>query len=163
MSEITDKLDDFMLYIIDHGNDMETRRQYRHLRTLIEAQDRALSLVIRENTAHAEEVERLKSFAAGRGMASEAGGPEEIAVLVTGLHERAIEAESQWVRHVNALRGCGFELYDNGDGRTGLRGHGMIYLPEREAVSDEEAIADIMTIAANLQQMRELLDKQEGK
>jgi hypothetical protein len=135
---------------------------------------------------------RLADFAAGRGMASEAGGPEEIAVLVCGLHDKVERLE----RERDALRGelaraiattpdgydwdvlhraheaerlrsiigaCGFTLYDNGDGRTGLRGHGMIYLPEREAVSDEEAIADIITIAANLQQMRELLDKQEGK
>jgi hypothetical protein len=43
----------------------------------------------------------------------------------------------------------------------------LFYQPVRDAArdvaSDGEAIADIMIIAANLQQMRELLDKQEGK
>jgi hypothetical protein len=44
---------------------------------------------------------RLADFAAGRGMASEADGPEEIAVLVCGLHDRAERLE----RECDGLRG----------------------------------------------------------
>lgn len=60
MSEITDKFDEFMLHVSDHGADMKARDMYRHLRTLMTAQDRALAMVIQENTARAEEAERWR-------------------------------------------------------------------------------------------------------
>jgi hypothetical protein len=42
---------------------------------------------------------RLLDFRAGHGMASEADGPDEIALLVIGLHERAEEAE-HWAKQL---------------------------------------------------------------
>jgi hypothetical protein len=43
---------------------------------------------------------RLKSFAAGRGMASEADGPEEIAVLVCGLHDKVERLRGELARAI---------------------------------------------------------------
>jgi regulator of replication initiation timing len=49
--------------------------------------------VVKENEQLRAENERLLSFRAGHGMASEANGPEEIAMLIIGLHGRAEAAE----------------------------------------------------------------------
>jgi hypothetical protein len=49
------------------------------------------------------ENKRLRSFRAGHGMASEADGPEEIALLVIGLHGRAEAAEQDAERLAELL------------------------------------------------------------
>jgi hypothetical protein len=43
---------------------------------------------------------RLADFAAGRGMASEAAGPEEIAVLVCGLHDKVERLRGELARAI---------------------------------------------------------------
>jgi len=88
MSEITDKFDEFMLHVTDHGGDMKARQMYRHLRTLMAAQDRALEMVIQENTAHTEEVEQLK--------AQRTGCEEEYTSMMTSRDE--------WMRKAFALQ-----------------------------------------------------------
>jgi hypothetical protein len=61
--------------------------------------------LVKENERLRAENERLLDFRAGHGMASEADGPEEIALLVMGLHERAEAAEADAKRLAEAGNG----------------------------------------------------------
>ena len=57
-----------------------------------------------ENARLRNELERLKDFAAGRGMVSEAADMREVAVLVCGLHDEITRLRREQVDEVHQLR-----------------------------------------------------------
>ena len=64
-------------------------------RFAVNADDGTGYCVICEWEATREENERIKAFATGRGMVSEADGIEEVAVLVCGLYDKIAELKSE--------------------------------------------------------------------